>query len=75
MIKKIYWTFRIVGYAACLGGIFFYLAHQADAADKMRNIGLGIVGIGFLAFFTSYGLRAWLRFGPRRTPDETPAVK
>ena len=72
MMKKLYWAFRLIGYAACLGGIFFYLSHQADAGNEMRNMGLGIVGSGFMAFFTSYGLRAWLRFGPRPKPDDAP---
>lgn len=75
MIKKLYWTFRLIGYIACLGGIFFYLSHQADASDEMRNLGLGIVGIGFAAFFASYGLRIWLRFGPHRKPEEAPSAK
>jgi len=72
MIKKLYWAFRLIGYIACLGGIFFYLAHQADAGDEMRNLGLGIVGIGFFAFFASYGLRAWLRYAPKKRPKELP---
>jgi len=72
MIKKLYWTFRLTGYIACLGGIFFYLQHQGDTSPDLKNVALGIVGIGFLSFFTSYALRAWLRFGPRRNPDEMP---
>ncbi len=75
MIKKLYWAFRLLGYIASLVGVFFYLAHQADAGDEMRNIGLGLVGIGFLSLFTSYGLRAWLRFGRRRTPNEMTSTE
>lgn len=73
MIKKFYWAFRLIGYAACLCGIAFYLAHQADAGDEGRTLGLGIVGIGFLGFFISYGLRAWMRFAPRPKPEDTRA--
>ncbi len=72
MIKKLYWAFRLLGYIASLVGVFFYLAHQADAGDEMRNIGLGLVGIGFLSLFTSYGLRAWLRYAPKKPPEELP---
>jgi hypothetical protein len=72
MIKKIYWTFRIVGYLACLAGIFLFLGHQADADPALKNMGLGIVGFGFVAFFISYALRVWLRCGPRRQPGEEP---
>ena len=67
MITKIYWAARIVAYLACFAGIFLYLYHQADA-DPL-NRGLALVGAGFVAFFVSYALRAWLRFGPRPRPD------
>jgi hypothetical protein len=73
MITKLYWATRLSGYIACLGGIFLFLAHQPDAESTLRNTGLGIVGIGFLAFFLSYALRAWLRFGPGRKTDGAPA--
>lgn len=64
MITKLYWAFRIFGYIACLGGAFLFLAHQADASAK--NLSLGLIGLGFLGFFISYAIRAWLRFGPGR---------
>ena len=70
MIIKLYWITRIIGYIASLVGIFMYLGHQADAASDLQNMGLGIVGAGFLAFFLSYALRAWVRFGPRPTTEE-----
>lgn len=73
MMKKLYWVFRLTGYIACLAGIFLYLAHQADAGDEWRHLGLGIVGIGFAAFFASYGLRIWLRFGSRSASKTPPA--
>jgi len=71
MIKKLYWAARLIGYITCLGGIFFYLQHQGDSSPDLKNVALGIVGIGFLCFFTSYALRAWLRFGSRPIPKET----
>jgi hypothetical protein len=71
MITKFYWIFRILGYLVSLGGIFLYLGHKADADPASSQFGLGMVGIGFLAFFVSYALRAWLRFGSRRQTDET----
>ncbi len=70
MIIKIYWIARVFGYIACMAGIFLFLRHQADAEPAMKNLGLGLVGIGFLGFFVSYALRAWLRFGPGRKTDE-----
>lgn len=73
MIIKIYWTARILGYVACMAGIFLFLAHQADADPALKNMGLGLVGLGFVGFFISYALRAWLRFGPRRKTDVDPA--
>ena len=72
MITKIYWAFRILGYLACLGGIFYYLQHKLDADPAASQLGLGLVGLGFLAFFVSYALRAWIRFGPRRKTDDPP---
>ncbi len=73
MITKIYWAFRIIGYIACLGGIFYYLRHQADADPATSQLGLAIVGIGFLGFFVSYAIRAWLRFGRDRQTKVNPA--
>lgn len=70
MITKLYWATRILGYVACLAGIFLFLAHQADADPALKNMGLGIVGVGFIGFFASYALRAWFRFGPGRKPGE-----
>ena len=70
MITKIYWTTRILGYLACLVGIFYYLYHQPDADPRTAEFGLGLVGLGFVAFFISYALRAWIRFHPRRASDE-----
>ena len=63
MIIKIYWITRIFGYIVSMAGIFFFLYHQADADPALKNMGLALVGIGFLGFFASYTLRAWLRFG------------
>jgi hypothetical protein len=70
MIIKIYWVARVLGYVACMVGIFLFLAHQADADPATKNMGIGLVGIGFLGFFISYALRVWLRFGPRRLDDQ-----
>jgi hypothetical protein len=70
MIIKIYWITRILGYLACMAGIFLFLAHQADAESALQNTGLGLVGIGFLSFFISYALRAWLRFGPDHNTND-----
>ncbi|MGD9780733.1 MAG: hypothetical protein AB7V14_01120 [Kiritimatiellia bacterium] len=70
MITKIYWATRIAGYGICLVGIFFFLAHQADADPALRNMGAGIVGIGFVSFFVSYAIRFWLRFGLGRNSGE-----
>lgn len=74
MIVKFYWATRILGYLACLVGIFYYLYHQADADPRPAQLGLGLVGFGFVAFFVSYALRAWLRYGSRRpdNPDRAP---
>ena len=41
-----------------------------DADPATKNLGLGLVGIGFVSFFISYALRAWLRFGPGRPTEE-----
>ena len=71
MIVKLYWGFRLVGYVACLAGIFIYLYRQADADPAASQFGLGLVGFGFLAFFVSYALRAWLRHGPARRSDQS----
>ena len=68
MITKIYWVTRILGYLICLAGLCLYLANQAD--PRLTQRGLGLVGIGFVAFFVSYALRAWIRYGPGRPTDE-----
>ncbi len=73
MVAKLYWITRILGYIASLAGIFLFLGHQADADPAFRNTGIGIVGAGFLAFFISYAIRAWLRFGARRHADKEQA--
>lgn len=73
MITKIYWVARIVAYIACFAGIFIYLYNQSDPDASVRNAGLGLVGIGFVAFFISYALRAWLRFGAGRKTDKEEA--
>ena len=65
MIIRLYWITRILGYAASLVGVLFYLRHQADAAADGRNLGLAIVGAGFISFFISYAIRVWVRFGAR----------
>ena len=70
MIVKLYWVARIAAYVACLAGILTYLYHQPDADPSVRNLGLGLVGGGFVAFFISYAVRAWLRFGPARAADK-----
>ena len=72
MIKKINWTARIVAYLASFIGIFLYLRHQADLDPAGRNQGLAFVGAGFVAFFVSYALQAWQRFGPRPQGEEPP---
>lgn len=72
MIEKLYWTIRILGYLACLGGIFYYLAQLQDLDSRAANTGLFFVYGGFVAFFISYALRAWLRFGPRRQSEDRP---
>lgn len=64
MITKIYWIARVFGYIASMVGIFLFLAHQGDFDPSTKNWSLGLVGLGFLGFFVSYALRAWLRFGP-----------
>lgn len=65
MIIRLYWITRILGYAASLVGVFLYLHHQADAAGDGRNLSFAIIGAGFVSFFISYAIRAWLRFGAR----------
>ncbi|MDR0993046.1 MAG: hypothetical protein LBN38_00550 [Verrucomicrobiota bacterium] len=74
MITKLYWFFRLAAYLTCMGGIFYHLAHTADAAPPPW--GLYAVGVGFVFFFISYALRAYLRFGPRKNTqrEEPPAV-
>ena len=74
MTTKLYWIARIVGYLASLVGIFYYLYHQADADPRNAQFGLGLVGFGFVAFFVSYALRAWLRLGSRRHADEEQSL-
>ena len=64
MIIKFYWITRVLGYVACMAGIFLFLYNKADADQSLAQTGLGLVGLGFFGFFISYGLRAWLRFGP-----------
>ena len=63
MIIKLYWITRVLAYIACFAGIFMYLMHHADADPRNVQFGLGLVGLGFVSFFISYALRAWLRFG------------
>lgn len=74
MMVKIYWFFRIAAYAACIGGVAWFFTHQTDANGGQE--GLYAVYAGFLAFFVSYALRFFLRFGgktrsvpPRRDED------
>lgn len=69
MIKKIHWATRIAGYVVSLAGVLFFLAHQTDADPALKNLGLGIVGIGFVCFFVSYAIRIWIRFGSGRPSD------
>ena len=68
MMVKIYWFFRIVAYAACIGGVAWFFTHQTDANGGQE--GLYAVYAGFLAFFVSYAIRFFLRFGgnSRRKP-------
>lgn len=73
MITKLYWITRILAYVVSLAGVLYYLAHQADADPRPAQIGLGFIGIGFVVFFASYALRAWLRYGSRRPPGEENA--
>ena len=72
MISKLYLVSRLLGYVVSLVGIFYYLHHQASLTGYNRAVGLGIVGVGFVFFFLSYALRAWLRFAPRRGHPTTP---
>ena len=71
MTTKIYWITRLLGYIVSLVGIFLFLYHQADADPATKNLGLGLVGIGFVSFFISYALRAWLRFGPGQPKEHS----
>ena len=71
MIMKVYWIARVFGYIASLTGIFLFLYNQAEADPAARNLGLALVGTGFLGFFVSYALRAWLRFRPSHTPGDS----
>lgn len=73
MIKKLYLAARLFGYLACLGGIFYYLYHLQKPGGIPQH-GLYFVYVGFIAFFISYGLRAWIRFGPRSKPDPSPSA-
>ena len=73
MIIKLYWITRVLAYIACLAGILMYLMHQADADPRTVQYGLGLVGLGFVSFFISYALRAWLRFGFGRKPSDEEA--
>ena len=70
MINKASWVTRLVGYIVSLVGIFLFLYHQGDADPATKNLGLGLVGIGFVSFFISYALRVWMRFGPSRPAEE-----
>jgi len=72
MIVKLYWATRLLGYVLSLAGIFYYLHNQANFDERARAVGLTIVGAGFLCFFVSYALRAWLRFGPKPRDDSQP---
>jgi hypothetical protein len=66
MIKHVYWGIRVFAYAASLCGIFMHL-HGMQAIDSRAGaFGLPLVGIGFIAFFVSYAIRAWIRFAPNR---------
>ena len=64
MIVKFYWITRVLGYVASMVGIFLFLYNRADANQSLAQTGLGLVGLGFVGFFISYGLRAWLRYRP-----------
>ena len=64
MMVKLYWFFRIVAYAACLGGVFWFFLHRTDADGGQS--GLFAVYAGFLAFFISYAIRFFIRFGGNR---------
>ncbi len=74
MITKLYWAARLLGYFACLGGVFFHLSRLQRPAAAASWIGLALIGAGVRFFFLSYGLRAWLRFGGRRKSEEPPAL-
>ena len=66
MIEKFYFPTRILGYLLSLSGIFMHLHHQQAADPRSTNYGFLVVGIGFLFFFISYGIRAWIRFQASR---------
>lgn len=63
MMIKIYWFFRIVAYVACLGGVVWFWANRTAANGGQE--GLYAVYVGFLAFFVSYAIRFFIRFGNR----------
>lgn len=69
MITKLYWATRILAYVACLGGVAVHL-HHAQADPRSANYGLPLIGVGFICFFISYAIRAWMRFAPRRPATE-----
>jgi hypothetical protein len=70
MITKIYWATRILGYLGCLGGVFLHLHHMQAADPRVTNYGIPLIGAGFLFFFASYAIRAWIRLAPRRPADD-----
>lgn len=72
MITKVYWATRILGYLACLAGIFLHLHHLQLPEALAANYGLPLVGLGFVAFFASYAIRAWIRLAPRHPASSDP---
>lgn len=64
MMVKIYWFFRIAAYVACLGGVVWFWANRTSANGGQE--GLYAVYAGFLAFFVSYAIRFFIRFGGGR---------
>ena len=67
MIKSVYWVLRIAAYAACLGGVVLHLNQQP--------YGIPLVGLGFICFFASYGIRIWLHFKPKRIAAAEPEAE
>ncbi len=67
MMKTAYWASRILAYLTCIGGVALHVYHQGD--PRAATYALPLIGVGFILFFVSYAIRAWIRFAPRSTPE------